>query len=85
MWLSIALRPLVALILFGTAAYLGYLIKRAGARRGWNSALWQYLSKPMHVVPQSEAERRDWWPVFWLLVPVAILFVVVWFTDPVPH
>ena len=83
--LSIALRSLVALVLFGAAAYAGYLIERRAVRRGWNGRLWRYLSYRHHVVPRSAEERRNWHGVFWCLFAFLALMVVLWYTDPVGH
>lgn len=84
--LSIACRSLTVIALFGTAAYVGYLIERAGRRRGWNGKLWRYLTR-RHAVrpPYSEADRRDWGAVVWPFVAFLLIAVVLWFTDPVGH
>lgn len=83
--LEIILRPLVALILFGTAAVGGYYIERAGRRRGWNGRLWRYLTHRHHVAPRTEADRRNWHGVFWALFATLAIFTVIWFSDPLPH
>ena len=79
--LAILGRPLMAFALFLAAALLARVILRslpAGPVRS-------FLAMRMHVIPQTDAERRDWLPVLLLLGFSAVLFVCIWFADPLPH
>ena len=79
--LAILGRPFMAFALFLTAAILARLILRslpAGPLR-------TFLSFRMHVIPQNEAERRDWLPVVLLLGFGIIFLICIWFADPLPH
>lgn len=76
--LSIILRPLVAFALFFCAAviahWVGGLIPSSRART--------FLTRRMRIIPRSEAERRDWSPVLWLVAASLLLLVVVGYFDP---
>ena len=79
--LAILGRPFMAFALFLTAAILARLILRsipAGPVR-------TFLSRRMHVIPQTETERRDWLPVWLLLGFAVVFFICIWFADPLPH
>ncbi len=69
-WLGIALRPLVALALFLAAALLGRLVLRLIPAGRFKT----YISKPMPVVPRTEAERKNWMPVVWIWLAIALIF-----------
>lgn len=83
--LALGLRSLVALVLFGVAAVIGYYIQSFGARRDWNGPLWRYLTHRHHVVPRTESDRHNWHGVFWALLATLAIFVAIWFSDPLPH
>ena len=80
--LAITFRSLTALVLFGAAAYIGYLVERFGMRRGWNGRLWRYLTYRHHRAPQSTEERRNWHGVFWAWTATLAIFAAIWFSDP---
>lgn len=79
--LAIIGRPFVALALFLIAAWIGNaILKRMKPGR-----LRTFLSRPMVVIPRTEAERRDWWPVILPIAAFLVLAIVVWFADPIGH
>lgn len=78
--ISLALRPLILIAFAALVAWLSSLIRRALP----NGKLKAILTKPMHLVPQNEAERQDWTPVIVLLVLAVLLWGgVAWLTAAV--
>ncbi len=73
-WLGILLRPLVALALFLAAALLARLVLRLIPAGRFKA----YISKPMPVIPRTEAERKDWRPVLWIWGAIALIFGIVY-------
>lgn len=75
--MALLLRPLVAFALFLAAALLGRLILK------WipKGKLHDFLAWRLPVYPQNEAERRDWWPVFFLFLASALLIGWMWWLN----
>lgn len=72
--LSILIRPLVAFALFFIAAVIGRWILRQLPE----GRMKRVLGRRFAVYPQNEAERRDWWPVFWCFFASALIFGEIW-------
>lgn len=79
--LSIIVRPLFLLALFFVASFLAHHILRM-IKPG---RLKRILTRRMVIIPVTEADRKDWLPVILIWGFTAILFVSIWFADPLPH
>lgn len=79
--LAIAFRSLVAFALLFAAALIG----RSILRRMPNGPAKRFLGQSWPVVPRTLAERKNWWPVFWIWLFVGILFIAIWRSDPLHH
>ena len=77
-WLSIVLRPLVALVVFLSA----FLLARRALRRTPEGRLNAYLGRPMTASLRLPAQRRDWWPIIWSALGIAVLFTMIWISRP---
>jgi len=75
--LGIVVRPLAALALFGGAAFLAWWLKRFIPE----GRIKRVLFERHPIVPRTEAERRDWRPVLYLLIATIVQFAIIgWFT-----
>ena len=67
---SLIARPFALLLLIATVAALSSLIRRALPA----GRVKRFLTRPMPMVPRTEAERRDWWPVVAWFTAAAIVW-----------
>lgn len=71
--LSILVRPLTAFALFFLAALIAWPIKRWLSGKRWARA----LLEPMPVIPCTEAERKDWRPVLYIVLANVFIFGLI--------
>jgi len=79
--LSLILRPIIVFAFFLLVALIALPIKRRVARM--RSERWRsFLLQPVNMIPRTEEERRNWWPVFWWLFLAAAAWGIpaaMWF------
>jgi len=68
--LSLVARPLLFVLLFGTAAWIG----RAILRRVPEGTVKRILARPVPIRPRTEAERRSWFPLLTWLGMTAVVW-----------
>jgi hypothetical protein len=67
--MGLVLRPLIFVLLFGTAAWIG----RAILRHVPEGPVKRVLARPVPIRPRTEAERRSWFPLLvWLGMTVVV-------------
>jgi hypothetical protein len=79
-WTALAIigRPFVAVALFFTAAVIAHCVLKLVP----HGTLRRILTRRLTIVPKSEAERKDWWPVILPLGFFALLMLALLYTDP---
>jgi len=69
-YLPLLLRPLILIAFIALVAFLSSLVRRAIPE----GRVKRFLTRPMHTIPKTEADRRDWTPV----IIIVVLAVLLW-------
>lgn len=69
-YLPLLLRPLILIAFLALVAFLSSLVRRAIPA----GRIKRVLTRPMHLIPQTEEDRRDWRPVIICVVLAALLW-----------
>ena len=65
------LRPLATLVFF----FIVWLIGRGVTALIPEGRVKEFLTRPHNVIPQTKADRKDWWPV---ILPWGLFALMVW-------
>lgn len=74
--LSLLVRPLGLIALLVVVAFVSSLIRRAIP----DGRVKRFLTIPVPIIPRTEAERRNWWPVVAWVAAALIIWVplILW-------